>query len=65
MRFSRQCLRFSCGEWEDHPDQPERLSHVNANNYNEKVLMYQTIIHITFLLSAMASAYTDKLMSSS
>jgi uncharacterized protein (TIGR00645 family) len=76
---------------EDHPDQPEWLSHVNAsvlkvklataiigissihllktfinaNNYTDKVLMYQTIIHITFLLSAMAIAYTDKLMSSS
>ncbi len=76
---------------EDHPDQPEWLSHVNAsvlkvklataiigissihllktfinaNNYTEKVLMYQTIIHIVFLLSAMAIAYTDKLMSRS
>jgi uncharacterized protein (TIGR00645 family) len=74
---------------QDHPDQPEWLSHVNAsvlkvklataiigissihllktfinaNNYSEKVLMYQTIIHFTFLLSAMAIAYTDKLMS--
>ena len=72
---------------EDHPDQPEWLSHVNASvlkvklgmaiigissihllktfinaaNYDEKVLMWQTIIHITFLLSAMAIAYTDKL----
>jgi uncharacterized protein (TIGR00645 family) len=76
---------------EDHPDQPEWLSHVNAsvlkvklataiigissihllktfinaNNYTEKVLMYQTIIHIVFLLSAMAIAYTDKLMAHS
>ena len=76
---------------EDHPDQPEWLSHVNAsvlkvklataiigissihllktfinaNNYTEKVLMWQTIIHIVFLLSAMAIAYTDKLMSGS
>jgi uncharacterized protein (TIGR00645 family) len=74
---------------QDHPDQPEWLSHVNASvlkvklataiigissihllktfinaaNYTEKVLMYQTIIHFTFLLSAMAIAYTDKLMS--
>ena len=72
---------------EEHPDQPEWLSHVNASvlkvklgtaiigissihllktfinaaNYDEKVLMWQTIIHITFLLSAMAIAYTDKL----
>ncbi len=73
---------------ENHPDQPEWLSHVNASvlkvklataiigissihllktfinaaNYSEKVLMWQTIIHVTFLLSAMAIAYTDKLM---
>ena len=76
---------------ENHPDQPEWLSHVNAsvlkvklataiigissihllktfinaNNYTEKVLLWQTLIHIVFLLSAMAIAYTDKLMSSS
>jgi uncharacterized protein (TIGR00645 family) len=74
---------------QDHPDQPEWLSHVNASvlkvklataiigissihllktfinaaNYTEQVLKYQTIIHITFLFSAMAIAYTDKLMS--
>jgi uncharacterized protein (TIGR00645 family) len=36
---------------------------INAANYSEKVLMWQTIIHITFLLSAIAIAYTDKLMS--
>ncbi len=74
---------------DEHPDQPEWLSHVNASvlkvklataiigissihllktfinaaNYTEQVLMWQTIIHITFLLSAMAIAYTDKLMS--
>ena len=73
---------------EDHPDQPEWLSHVNASvlkvklataiigissihllktfinaaNYDLKVLMWQTIIHVVFLLSALAIAYTDKLM---
>ena len=73
---------------EQHPDQPEWLSHVNASvlkvklamaiigissihllktfinaaNYDEKVLIWQTIIHIAFLLSAMAIAYTDKLL---
>ena len=73
---------------ENHPDQPEWLSHVNASvlkvklataiigissihllktfinaaNYDEKVLMWQTIIHVVFLLSAMAIALTDKLM---
>ncbi len=73
---------------DDHPDQPEWLSHVNASvlkvklataiigissihllktfinaaNYDEKVLIWQTLIHITFLLSALAIAYTDRLM---
>jgi uncharacterized protein (TIGR00645 family) len=35
---------------------------INAANYDEKVLMWQTIIHITFLASALAIAYTDKLL---
>ncbi|MBP6852012.1 MAG: TIGR00645 family protein [Rhodoferax sp.] len=74
---------------EEHPDQPEWLSHVNASvlkvklataiigissihllktfinaaNYDVKVLMWQTIIHAVFLLSALAIAYTDRLMS--
>jgi uncharacterized protein (TIGR00645 family) len=73
---------------ENHPDQPEWLSHVNASvlkvklataiigissihllktfinaaNYDQKVLMWQTIIHVVFLLSAMAIAATDRLM---
>ncbi len=73
---------------EDHPDQPEWLSHVNASvlkvklataiigissihllktfinaaNYELQVLMWQTIIHVVFLLSALAIALTDKLM---
>jgi uncharacterized protein (TIGR00645 family) len=38
---------------------------INAANYDDKVLIAQTAIHITFLLSAMAIAYTDKLMSRS
>ena len=72
---------------EDHPDEPEWLSHVNASvlkvklgtaiigissihllktfinaaNYDEKVLLWQTVIHITFLLSALAIAYVDRL----
>jgi uncharacterized protein (TIGR00645 family) len=76
---------------ENHPDQPEWLSHVNASvlkvklgtaiigissihllktfinaaNYDVKVLMWQTTIHVTFLLSAIAIAYTDKLLTSS
>jgi uncharacterized protein (TIGR00645 family) len=36
---------------------------INADNYTDRVLIAQTAIHITFLLSAMAIAYTDKLMS--
>ncbi|HAX21260.1 MAG TPA: TIGR00645 family protein [Hydrogenophaga sp.] len=36
---------------------------INAANYEEKVLMWQTIIHVVFLLSAMAIAVTDRLMS--
>jgi len=74
---------------ENHPDQPEWLSHVNASvlkvklataiigissihllktfinaaNYDVKVLMWQTIIHIAFLFSALAIALADRLMS--
>ncbi|ACB35324.1 conserved hypothetical protein [Leptothrix cholodnii SP-6] len=74
---------------EEHPDQPEWLSHVNASvlkvklataiigissihllktfinaeNYSEKVLMWQTVIHIAFLFSALSIAYADRLMS--
>jgi len=36
---------------------------INADNYTDKVLIAQTVIHITFLLSAIAIAYTDKIMS--
>jgi len=71
-----------------HPDEPEWLSHVNANvlkvklataiigissihllktfinaaNLDEKVLLWQTIIHMAFIVSAVAIAYIDKLM---
>ncbi|MFY7905847.1 MAG: TIGR00645 family protein [Burkholderiaceae bacterium] len=38
---------------------------INAANYDLKVLMWQTIIHVVFLLSAIAIAYTDKLLNSS
>ncbi len=38
---------------------------INAANYSDKVLMWQTTIHIAFLLSAIAIAYTDKLLNSS
>ena len=71
-----------------HPDEPEWLSHVNANvlkvklataiigissihllktfinaaNLDEKVLIWQTIIHMAFVFSAISIAYIDKLM---
>ena len=37
---------------------------INADNYSDRVLVAQTVIHIAFLLSAIAIAYTDKMMSS-
>ncbi len=78
-------------ELEDHPDQPEWLSHVNAGvlkvklataiigissihllktfinaeHMDEKSLMWQTLIHLTFVVSALAIAYTEKLLISS
>jgi uncharacterized protein (TIGR00645 family) len=71
-----------------HPDEPDWLSHVNANllkvklataiigissihllktfinaeNLSEKTLIWQTVIHMTFVFSAIAIAYIDKLM---
>lgn len=75
---------------DNHPDQPEWLSHVNASVLKVKLAtaiigissihllktfinakaymengewIAQTVIHITFLLSAMAIAYCDKIMS--
>ncbi len=36
---------------------------INAANYTEQVLMWQTIIHIAFLFSAIAIAYAYRLMS--
>ena len=35
---------------------------INAANYDTKVLLWQTLIHITFLLSALAIAYTDRIL---
>jgi uncharacterized protein (TIGR00645 family) len=74
---------------EQHPDQPEWLSHVNATvlkvklgtaiigissihllktfinarAYDEKTLLAQTGIHLVFLISALAIAYSDRIMS--
>jgi uncharacterized protein (TIGR00645 family) len=76
---------------EDHPDQPEWLSHVNASvlkvklataiigissihllktfinahAYDEKTLLWQTLIHVAFLLSAMAIAAVDRILPAS
>ena len=36
---------------------------INADNYSDRVLFAQTGIHVAFLLSALAIAYTDKIMS--
>jgi uncharacterized protein (TIGR00645 family) len=36
---------------------------INAANYDEKVLIWQTVIHIAFLFSALAIALADRLMS--
>ena len=73
---------------ENHPDQPEWLSHVNAGvlkiklstaiigissihllksfinaaNLSEHTLLWQVIIHVVFLFSALAMAYVDKTM---
>ena len=35
---------------------------INADNYDVKVLMWQTAIHVAFLASAMAIAMTDRLL---
>jgi uncharacterized protein (TIGR00645 family) len=38
---------------------------INAANYTDKVLLWQTVIHIAFLFSALAIAMADRLMSHS
>ncbi len=37
---------------------------INAENYSDKVLLWQTLIHIAFLFSALAIALADKVMAS-
>ncbi len=34
---------------------------INAQKYDEKTLLWQTITHLSFLASAMAIAYTEKI----
>jgi uncharacterized protein (TIGR00645 family) len=36
---------------------------INAPSIEESTLMWQTLIHLTFVLSAIAIAYTEKLLS--
>ncbi|RZI62579.1 MAG: TIGR00645 family protein [Rubrivivax sp.] len=36
---------------------------INVQNLQEQTLIWQTVIHLAFLLSALAIAYTDKLLS--
>ena len=36
---------------------------INADNYAEKTLLWQTLIHVAFLASAMAIAATDRILS--
>ena len=74
-------------ELQNHPDEPEWLSHVNAGvlkvklataiigissihllktfinaqNFEEKVLLWQTVIHLTFVMSALAIAWTERI----
>jgi uncharacterized protein (TIGR00645 family) len=35
---------------------------INADNYAEKTLLWQTLIHVAFLVSAMAIAATDRIL---
>ena len=37
---------------------------INASNVSNETMMWQVIIHVTFVFSAMILAYTDKIMSS-
>jgi uncharacterized protein (TIGR00645 family) len=37
---------------------------INAENYSEKTLLWQTLIHVAFLFSALAIAMADKVMAS-
>ncbi|NDY89983.1 TIGR00645 family protein [Ideonella livida] len=38
---------------------------INADNYQEKTLLWQTLIHLAFLASALAIAWTDRLLAGS
>jgi uncharacterized protein (TIGR00645 family) len=34
---------------------------INAQSYEEKVLLWQTVIHLTFVFSAVAIAWTERI----
>lgn len=36
---------------------------INADNVSETTMLWQVVIHVTFLISAVAMAYTDRIMS--
>jgi uncharacterized protein (TIGR00645 family) len=38
---------------------------INAENYTDKTLLWQTVIHVAFLASALAIAATDRIMGGS
>jgi uncharacterized protein (TIGR00645 family) len=72
---------------DNHPDEPEWLSHVNAgvlkiklataligissihllqtfinaNNMKESVMLWQVVIHLTFVISLLVMAWTDRI----
>ena len=35
---------------------------INASHYDDRTIMWQVVIHVTFVLSALMMAFTDKLM---
>ena len=37
---------------------------INASTYDEKTLLWQTVIHMAFVVSAVAIAYTEKIITS-
>jgi len=37
---------------------------INASNFDEKTMMWQTFIHLAFLVSALAIAWTERLSTS-
>ncbi|MBZ0141984.1 MAG: hypothetical protein K8F56_00280, partial [Rhodocyclaceae bacterium] len=38
---------------------------INAANLEDRAILWQVVIHVTFLVSALTMAWTDKIMTSS